>query len=225
MEVRRVEEVALDPPDLAVHLAPLGARIDVDLDRGLQRALAGVRAPSPTAATNHFLPCDEQHLRAVGGEQERAAARRRRRLPPSIFSSSFSVLRVFRSKRKTFCGGASLELGVVLVGEDDRVRDQEEHAFGARPRAPRSSRARWAARRCAGRGRRSRSSPARAASCPRPSSRRPSCRPACPLVFVVAAALLRVLRLGLSSLALSSAPSSSLSGATGEGRSLRSTAA
>ena len=153
MEVRGVEEVALEAPDLAVHLAPLGARIDVDLDRGLRGAPLA-RPAGAFSAGGHgttSCPATTEHLRAVGGEQERARALRSTGLPPSIFSSSFSVLRVLRSKRKTFCGGASSSSDVVLVGEDRRG-SRPGTARPPRPSpAPRSSRARWAGRRCAGR--------------------------------------------------------------------------
>ena len=70
MVVRVVEEIALDPPHLAEHLAPLGARIDRDLDGlELERTFAGLRRFVGAADEPFGLRLPE-HLLALRREME-----------------------------------------------------------------------------------------------------------------------------------------------------------
>jgi hypothetical protein len=74
--------------------------------------MAALSAPSPAggafslAATDHFLPCDHA-IFVPSADTRNVRIPPYTGLPPSIFSRSFSVLRVLRSKRDTFWGGAS----------------------------------------------------------------------------------------------------------------------
>ena len=101
--VRVVEEVALDAPDLVVHLPPLGARIDPHL-----QALELLIAPSPVLRRGVAVPATYEPL-LVLRVQDLLAVRRheeRRRSPDRSCSTNGSVLRFFRSKRDDVASAA-----------------------------------------------------------------------------------------------------------------------
>ncbi len=125
-----VEEVPLDAPHLAVHLAPFGRRIHLD-PHGLQRqgALAGLGRLVAGREEPLALPCEEQ-LRAVRGHAEGGHAPVR---GPAAIDPLRELLRLPGLQVEAGdLGRNALEFEALLVREGRGDRGEEQDAGGAR---------------------------------------------------------------------------------------------
>ena len=130
VEVRRVEEVALQAPDLVVHLPPFRPRVDVDLDGGLERPVA-LLGRLLRVGDEPLLALGEEHLGPVAGEEEGRQAPVHRAASVDLLQQLLG-LALLQLEARDALGRLLLELGVVLVGEHRRVRHQEQDPIGAR---------------------------------------------------------------------------------------------
>ena len=144
MEVRVVEELALDPPRVVIHLLPLDARIGPDFDVVGRSA----KVPDPPPAAR---PAGAADRPGAAGTAARRRHRPQRLNRPAIRPARVSVFSPFAetSKKRT---PVATHIGTPLLADRGDARSIAGGAAGRRAAAPR---ARTGSRPCRPAGRRS----------------------------------------------------------------------